>query len=130
MLLAQAIERFQCTNMFGSPALLNTFSRWGEPAGNSPVCGGSFPPAPIPTAVLSCRAIPEDATISTPYGATESLPVASIESRGLGETGAKTAQGKGVCGFADPKAKVRIIKISDHAIESWSDDLLVSEGDR
>ena len=135
VLLAQAIERFQCTNMFGSPALLNTFSRWGEPAGKK------FPSlrrilsagAPVPAAVLSrCRAmIPEDATISTPYGATESLPVASIESREvLGETGAKTAQGKGVCvGLPDPKAKVRIIKISDHAIESWSDDLLVGEGE-
>jgi acyl-CoA synthetase (AMP-forming)/AMP-acid ligase II len=57
--------------------------------------------------------------------------VASIESREvLGETGAKTAQGKGVCvGLPDPKAKVRIIKISDHAIESWSDDLLVGEGE-
>lgn len=133
-LLAQAIERFNCTNMFGSPALLDTFSRWGAPRSKR------FPSlqrilsagAPVPAPVLErCRQmLPEEGTISTPYGATESLPVASIESREvLEETGARTAQGKGVCvGLPDPKARVHIIEINDQPIENWSDELAVEPG--
>lgn len=118
-LIAQAIDDFGVTNMFGSPALLNTLSRWGEREGarlaslRRVISAG----APVPTKVLARmrRMLSDDAEVVTPYGATECLPVASIESREvLGETAARTEEGAGVCvGRPVPDAEVRIIAITD-----------------
>jgi acyl-CoA synthetase (AMP-forming)/AMP-acid ligase II len=72
-----------------------------------------------------------EAQIFTPYGATESLPVCSIGSREiLAETREYTDRGKGVCvGHAVPDIELKIIQISDAAIECWDDSLTVAEGD-
>lgn len=123
--IVAAIEDFGVTNMFGSPALLNTLGRWGEREGKTlpslkrVISAG----APVPAHVLRrMRAmLPEDAAVVTPYGATECLPVATIESREvLGETAAKTATGAGVCvGRPVPEADVTVIAISDGPISSW-----------
>ena len=133
-LLAQAIKQFGVTNMFGSPALLNTFSRWTEPRNEQ------FPTlrriisagAPVPSAVLErmSRALDPVARIHTPYGATESLPVATIHHRTvLDETAALTAQGRGVCvGQPVPTIRLDVIRITDEPIEQWSDDLRVPTG--
>ena len=133
--IAEAIEDFGITNMFGSPALLNTVSRWGESTGTSfstirrVISAG----APVPSVVLQRMAamLPADARIYTPYGATESLPVASISHREvLGETRAMTDIGKGVCvGYPVPTIDLKIIRITDDPIEDWSDDLLVPQGE-
>ena len=115
--ISEAIEDFGITNMFGSPALLNTVSRWGESTGTSfstirrVISAG----APVPSVVLQRMAamLPEDARIYTPYGATESLPVASISHREvLGETRAMTDIGKGVCvGYPVPTIDLKIIRL-------------------
>jgi acyl-CoA synthetase (AMP-forming)/AMP-acid ligase II len=67
--------------------------------------------------------LPEDGRVVTPYGATECLPVATIESREvLEETAARTEEGAGVCvGRPVPEADVSIIDITDAPIASWSD---------
>ena len=64
-----------------------------------------------------------EAEMHTPYGATESLPVATIEAREvLGETAAKTAQGAGVCvGRKFDTIDWRVIRISDEPIASIDD---------
>lgn len=68
----------------------------------------------------------EEAQVWTPYGATESLPVALIGSR---ELLAEDAVGKGVCvGAPVPGVEVRIIKISDQPIARWSEDSRVKDG--
>jgi acyl-CoA synthetase (AMP-forming)/AMP-acid ligase II len=61
------------------------------------------------------------------YGATEVLPIAKIESREIfGDTQYKSARGAGVClGKPVNGAKVRIIRISDSAIQRWDDSLEV-----
>ena len=125
--IRECIEGFGVTNMFGSPALLNTVSRWAQETGahfstlKRVISAG----APVPAAVLArTRAMmAEEGQIFTPYGATESLPVASIESRQvLDETAELTAQGAGVCvGRPVPPAKVRVIAITDDEIASWDD---------
>jgi acyl-CoA synthetase (AMP-forming)/AMP-acid ligase II len=125
--IVEAIEDFGVTNMFGSPALLNTLGRWGEahgaklPSLRRVISAG----APVPTDVLRrVRAmLSDDAQVVTPYGATECLPVATIESREvIGETAAKTDRGAGVCvGRPVPEADVAIVRITDAPIARWSD---------
>jgi acyl-CoA synthetase (AMP-forming)/AMP-acid ligase II len=132
--IAEAIEDFGITNMFGSPALLNTVGRWGEankarfPSLRRVISAG----APVPAAVMERFAalLEPEARINTPYGATESLPVATIDHvTVLTRTRPQTETGAGVCvGFPVPTINVQIIGITDDPIERWSDDLVVPTG--
>lgn len=132
--IAEAIEDFGVTNMFGSPALLDRLGRWGEQHGRRlPSLRRVFSAgAPVPGHVLRrVRAmLPEDGEVVTPYGATECLPVSSIESREvLEETGARTAEGAGVCvGRPVQSAEVAIVRIDDGPIATWDDALRVEQG--
>ena len=120
---------YSATTMFGSPALLNRVGRYGVehnlklPDMRRVISAG----APVPANVLErfSSLLPEDAEIFTPYGATEALPVCSIGSREiLGETGAMTAEGRGVCiGRPVDSICLAIIPISDDQIEEWREDL-------
>lgn len=130
------IRDYSVTTMFGSPALLDTISRWGKehqirlPSLKRVISAG----APVSPRIIERVALmlEEDAEIFTPYGATESLPVASISSRIiLSETRRKTAEGAGVCvGRPVPSAEVRIIEIRDEAIESWDESLCLDPFER
>ena len=89
--------------------------------------------APVSAKILEQLAplLDRPAQIYTPYGATESLPVASIGSgEVLGETRHATDKGMGVC-VGRPVAGIdaRIIQIRDDPIPTWSDDLLVPDGE-
>jgi acyl-CoA synthetase (AMP-forming)/AMP-acid ligase II len=132
--LVAAIEHFQVTNMFGSPALINRLARHGEthgvklPSLRRAISAG----APVPAKVLARFAamLPPGAQVFTPYGATECLPVASIGSDEIiNETRAQTELGKGVC-VGKPVAglTVKIIRITDDPIASWSDELELPTG--
>jgi len=133
--LAEAIDQHGVSVMFGSPALLNTFSRYGEATGRK---------LPTLRKAISCGAparndvlrrfqdmLPDGVEIFTPYGATEALPVSSIGSGEiLGETCRETAQGGGTCiGKPIPHVWVGIMKISDEAVPTWSEDLLLPQGE-
>ena len=98
----QPIERFHVTNMFGSPALLNRVGRWLQqhpttlPSLRRIISAG----APVQASVMHhlTSMLCGDASIHTPYGATEAMPVATINSQEiLNETAEQTNQGKGVC---------------------------------
>lgn len=69
--------------------------------------------------------------IHTPYGATESLPVASIASdEVLSDTAARTRAGQGTCvGHPAPGITIRVIPISDEAIPAWTADLPLPQGE-
>ncbi len=130
-----AVADFGVTNMFGSPALLNTVARFFDgpdpafPSIHRVVSAG----APVPARVLEsfAKLLGPGAKIHTPYGATEALPVCSIDSNEiLGETRYKTDEGAGVCvGRPVGGVTVRIIRIDDGPIPEWSDDLLVPDGE-
>ena len=123
------------THMFGSPALLDRVSRYGEANGTAlpslkrVVTAG----APVPPVVLERMhtMLGPEAEVHTPYGATEALPVASIGSREiLGETADQTMRGAGTCvGTPMDGLDVRIIRIDDAPIADWSDDLELPAGD-
>jgi acyl-coenzyme A synthetase/AMP-(fatty) acid ligase len=133
--IIEAVNDFGVTNMFGSPALLNTVGRYGAahdvhlPSLKRVISAG----APVPAAVIErfLGMLGSDAVVHTPYGATESLPVASTSSTEvLGETRKATDIGKGVCvGRPVDAIEVAIIRISDEPIPTWDDSLRVAGGE-
>lgn len=120
-----AIERFGVTHMFGSPALLNRVSRAAADQKkefstlNRVLSAG----APVPYQVIERlqQSLPENAPIYTPYGATECLPIAVVNSHDILNTYQyQTAQGKGVCvGQVVDGLSVSIIPIHDEPIVAW-----------
>jgi acyl-CoA synthetase (AMP-forming)/AMP-acid ligase II len=122
--IVRAIRDWNVTQAFGSPALWNVVGRHCEanrielPTLRRVLSAG----APVPPHVLRRmkEAIHPEGDVHTPYGATESLPVASISaSEVLGETAARSAQGAGTCvGRRFPGIQWKIIRISDDPIES------------
>ncbi|AKF07267.1 fatty acid CoA ligase family protein [Sandaracinus amylolyticus] len=133
--IVEAIEGFGVTNMFGSPALLDTVSRWAVPKGirfsslRRVISAG----APVAPRILEqfAKLLPEGARIHTPYGATESLPVATIaHDEVLGETRARTERGEGICvGRAVPSARVEVIAITDDPIARWDEARVLPDGE-
>jgi acyl-CoA synthetase (AMP-forming)/AMP-acid ligase II len=133
--LIEAITDNGATSMFGSPALVDTLSRYGTehnirlPSIKQVISCG----APARNDILQRfhRMLNDDCQIFTPYGATEALPVSSIGSRTiLGATAAETDAGGGTCvGFPIKHVQTRIIKITDDPIEEWSDSLVVKPGE-
>ncbi len=126
-----AIEHYQVTTMFGSPALLNRVGRYGEQhhkklSGLKRVLSAG---APVPAKVMKRIAdmLNDHAQVFTPYGATESLPVSSIGSDEiLLSTCHETEVGKGVCvGLPVDNIDLKIIRIADIPIKNWNDDLIL-----
>ena len=122
-------------NLFGSPALLNRVGRFYE---GTDVTWSSIrrvlsAGAPVSPAIIErfVQRLAPGVQILTPYGATESLPVAVIGSDEiLNETRHKTAQGGGTC-IGRPVAgmQVAIIRITDEPIVEWNDSLIQPPGE-
>jgi len=127
------IRDFGVTNLFGSPAVIRRLALDHDPESYRTVRRVLSAGAPARTDVLEAmqKQLPAGVQVFTPYGATESLPVANIGSAEiLGETAALTAVGRGVCiGRPAPGVTVRIIRIDDDMIETWADELLVKPGE-
>ncbi|MCU0754641.1 MAG: fatty acid CoA ligase family protein [Xanthomonadales bacterium] len=126
--LLSAIEGFGIRSMFGSPALLRTFSAWMVAHGKRGRRGSTLARvlsagAPVPPELVAeaYSWLPNDARLYTPYGATEALPVAIVEGRELlGPVRRQTAEGAGICvGRVLSANCVRIIAISDAPIGDW-----------
>ncbi|TWU20126.1 Long-chain-fatty-acid--CoA ligase [Novipirellula galeiformis] len=119
--LIEAANQWEVDQAFGSPALWNTVVRWCEanqvkqpfPTLRRVLSAGA--PVPAETLQKLRGLLDPEVNIVTPYGATEALPIASIESREvIAETGPAAAKGKGVCvGTRFEGVQWRIIKIDD-----------------
>jgi acyl-CoA synthetase (AMP-forming)/AMP-acid ligase II len=125
--IVEAIEDWQATQAFGSPAI---WRRVGRYCGDHGARMGTLrrvlsAGAPVSAQILEeMRAcIHPQGEMHTPYGATEALPVASIGSREiLGETCFRTRHGGGVCvGRRFPGIDWRVIRIVDGPIESLAE---------
>lgn len=133
--LLQAMTDYGCTNMFASPALIDKLGRHCEREGvklsslRRAISAGA--PASIPSLERFAPCLTEGAQVFTPYGATESLPVAVLGSDTiLSETRHGTEAGQGVCvGEAVPSMEVAIIPISDEPIPAWSDVTPLAAGE-
>jgi acyl-CoA synthetase (AMP-forming)/AMP-acid ligase II len=121
-LLTDALRRFAVTTMFASPALLRnlaghlTATRTPLPDLRCVVSGG----APVPDGVVAALrdVLDEKARLHVTYGATEVLPITSIEADEiLGETAAPDALGAGTCvGRPVPGTRVRIVPVTDEPL--------------
>ncbi|MDR9390318.1 MAG: fatty acid CoA ligase family protein [Wenzhouxiangella sp.] len=122
-MLVSLIEHYQVTNLFGSPALMNTLTTYTQqhkiklPTLKRVLSAG----APVSPKVVERmhRALNQDADIHTPYGATEVLPVATVSGRQIvNGLAARHRNGQGICvGKALSANQVKIIAIDDGAIE-------------
>lgn len=122
-----AINRYNVTYSFGSPAIWNVVGRYCVKRGiilkslRKILMAG----APVPGDLLQrvTEILPENSDIFTPYGATESLPIASISGREiLTETWEKSRSGKGTCvGFPLPGINIKIIAMVEGPIHRFNE---------
>ena len=132
--IAAQIREHGVTTMFASPGLLGPLSRWCRDTGTRfrtlrRVITAGAPVSPRIVEAMAA-ALPDGALLHTPYGATEALPVASLDHREiLGETRARAAAGEGICvGRPVEGIEVRCIRVSDEPIFGWAPDLEVPRG--
>ena len=128
------IQNHHITSSFGSPALWDTVSRYCQkskiklPSLRRILIAG----APVPGTLLKRfeSILEPDCKVLTPYGATEALPVTSIERQEIvGDTWAQSEKGEGTCiGKAVPGAEIKIIQISDEPISKWEEGLEIPRG--
>ena len=133
--LLDAVDQWQINQSFGSPALWTKVGGYCATTGRraeSLRCVLSAG-APVPPRILAQvrQAMHEDGCMYTPYGATEALPIASIESRTvLQETAMKTQNGAGTCvGERFSGMRWRIIAIDDAPIENLDDVVEMQPGE-
>lgn len=125
--LLDAIEQWGIDQSFGSPALWTRVGEYCSETGRRMeslrlvLSAG----APVPARVLQQirAAMHPDGMMFTPYGATEALPIASIESREvLQETRGKTEKGAGTCvGKRFAGIDWKVIAISDEPIATLAE---------
>ena len=133
--IVKAIQDNECTGAFASPIVWTNVLRLADKEGTKlpslkrAVTTG----APIQTLMhRRFRGMVNDGVhMLTPYGATEALTVACISSEEiLGETMAETVKGAGTCvGRAVPGTTIRIVRITEEPMPTWSDDLQLPTGD-
>jgi olefin beta-lactone synthetase len=125
--LSAAANDWRATQAFASPAVWRVLSehcaRTGERINSLRQvfsCGAPVP-ADVLRATLAC--VGPGAKMHTPYGATECLPVSTIEAAEvLDETAARTDQGAGVCvGRKFDSIEWRVIRITDDPIATIHD---------
>ena len=122
----ESLGDFRVTQSFGSPAIWNRIVEHCErccvhlPNLKRVMSAGASVPPKLQARIR--ERIPEDAEVHTPYGATECLPVATIESREvLEETAQLTRQGRGVCvGRRFPGIRWKVIRAVDQDLPSIS----------
>ncbi|MCA9080804.1 MAG: AMP-binding protein [Planctomycetaceae bacterium] len=135
-LIIEAIEDQGVTVSFGSPAFWNRVGRYCEQHGvtfpsirRAMSAGG-----PVPTHVLRrmSKILTRDgADLFTPYGATESLPVASIGGREiLEQTADRTRNGAGTCvGQVFAGVDVQIIEMTSGPLTSIDQARILPTGE-
>ena len=119
-----SLLKYNVSYSFGSPAIWRVVSRYCTdnkitlPSLSKVLMAG----APVPYDLLKSMVdiLPSDGKVFTPYGATESLPVASIDYHEiLSETMGLSRIGKGTCvGYSLPGIELRIVELSDDIIEN------------
>ncbi|PKG81706.1 peptide synthase [Colwellia sp. 75C3] len=130
-----AIEKYQCSNLFANPALIEVLGQAGTlkdktTKGNITklnslkrvISAGA--PATLPSIERFTQLLSDNVPVLTSYGATESLPLTKISSADLLKTSHITDNGGGICvGAPVEGVELSIIDISEEVIETWQDSL-------
>lgn len=122
--IIEAVRDWNATQAFGSPAVWDRVGRYCEARGEKMptlrrvLSAGAPIPAEVLRRMMNC--IHQEGNVYTPYGATESLPVASISAAEvLAETAEQTRRGAGVCvGRRFPRVRWKVIRVVDGPIHS------------
>lgn len=136
--IVEAVRDHGVTNTFGSPAIWERVSRYCVARGitlptlRRVLIAG----APVSGRLIERmhRVVNASADVHTPYGATEALPVTSISGREVARSSSDVEsrsgwRGGGICvGRPLPGITLRLIRITDEPIQTWSDDLRVADG--
>ncbi|WP_144209424.1 olefin beta-lactone synthetase [Shewanella donghaensis] len=129
--LFAAIEKYQCTNMFVNPALLERLGQAADAASEGRqqfklssvqrvISAGA--PATISSIKRFSKMLVDGVEVLNSYGATESLPISKIPSSALFNTTVATDEGKGICvGHAINGVDISIIEITESVITDWTD---------
>jgi olefin beta-lactone synthetase len=118
----ESIEKYGVTYSFGSPAIWNVIARFctANDSRLKTLTKVLMAGAPVSGELISRMrgVLQPEASIHTPYGATESLPIVSIEGQEIAEkTWDLTQQGRGTCvGRPLPGIEIGILPISDKTI--------------
>ncbi|MER8184431.1 fatty acid CoA ligase family protein [Kitasatospora sp. NPDC094015] len=133
--LVAVAREHRTSTMFASPALLRRLGAYlSEHPTDLPdlrcvVSGG----APVPPEVVATlrRVLDRGTAIHVTYGATEALPITSIESAEiLTQTAALAPLGAGTCvGRPVPGVEVRIVRVSDGPLPAWHEGLAAAPGE-
>jgi len=132
-----AIQKFNVTNMFASPVVLEILASFWNPAARrwqeqAPafhtlkriITAGA--PASIDLQKRFRKLLTDETSLFGIYGATEALPISQVESREIFALEEKTRHGAGVClGKPVEGVTVRIIPITDEPILEWQEALEV-----
>ena len=123
-----AIEKYQCSNMFVNPALIERLGQAGEQKSHKlssikrVISAGA--PATISSIKRFSKMLNSGVEVLNSYGATESLPISKIASIELFDTTAITDNGGGICvGRAINGVEIAIIDIDEQAINTWQSEL-------
>ncbi|MEV6375134.1 fatty acid CoA ligase family protein [Micromonospora musae] len=126
-MISDLIRRYGVTAMFGSPALLDPLARHLDETGEQVptlrlVVSGGAPVANEVVARLRRVLAPQGGRMHVTYGATEAVPIASIEAGELlDEVRATAASGGGTCvGRPVDGVDLRVIRATDGPIPDWT----------
>ncbi|ACA87428.1 olefin beta-lactone synthetase [Shewanella woodyi] len=134
--LFAAIEKYQCSNMFVNPALIERLGEAGVtdnqchqlPSIKRVISAGA--PATISSIKRFSRMLGEGVEVLNSYGATESLPLSKMASQALFATTDITDNGGGICvGEAIDGVDIAIIEINEHPINTWDETLRLAAND-
>jgi len=127
-----AIEKYQCSNLFANPALIEVLGQAGTSVEPSlkltslkrVISAGA--PATLPSIETFTQLLSENVPVLTSYGATESLPLTKIASADLLTTRDITDNGGGICvGKPINGVELSIIEITEQPIDSWHNSLVL-----
>ena len=133
--VVRALREHRAVQCFGSPAIWRRVAPWARERGivlehleRLMIAGAPVHP-PLIEECLSILGARGD--VHTPYGATESLPVSSMNGRAvLARHRQRTESGWGNCvGKPASSITARVIRITDEPISEWSECLCVPRGE-
>ena len=130
-----SIQKHKVSYSFGSPAIWNVVSRYciENKVTLSTLRQILMAGAPVSGELIGrvSAILPENASIHTPYGATESLPIVSMEGKEiLDTTWPRTREGMGTCvGRPLPGISIAVIPISDEIIDKLDDTEFLPVGE-
>ncbi len=134
--LFAAIDKYQCTNMFVNPALIERLGQAGVseshchklPSIKRVISAGA--PATIASIKHFSHMLSEGVEVLNSYGATESLPLSKMASEALFDTTSVTDNGGGICvGHAIDGVDIGIIEIDEAPIHNWDNALRLPTGE-